>query len=302
MHHIKTSESESFSSFFETLVLPQSDSHKGQNGKLLVVGGSSLFHAASLWAAEVSSHFVDMVHYSSTKENEEIFFSLKKKFRNGIIVSRKDLFNYAAEDDAVLIGPGMVRDDMLKHEDLVPKDELFELQNEASFTYFVTQHLIQDLPFKKFVFDAGALQMMEAEWLLKLKTKPIITPHQLEFERLFATSIQELSLEEKSKIVQQKAKEFNVVIMLKAVNDIVSDGEEVYSIEGGNAGLTKGGTGDVLSGLTASLYTKNDPLQSALIASILLKKSADILSLTKGYWYNVDDIIEQIPLTLKKLV
>ncbi|MEK6952481.1 MAG: hypothetical protein AABX29_05690, partial [Nanoarchaeota archaeon] len=44
--------------------LPKKDVHKGDNGKVLIIGGSSLFHSASIWAAEMASHIVDMVHYS----------------------------------------------------------------------------------------------------------------------------------------------------------------------------------------------------------------------------------------------
>lgn len=290
MHYIKTADSSTYKDLFKKLVLPESDSHKGQNGKVLIVGGSSLFHAASLWAAEVAAHFADMVHYASTEENNEIFTSLKKKFRNGIIVSREDLFYYAAEDDVTLIGPGLVRDDGVK------------LHSESAFTRDVTQKLIIDLPVKKFVFDAGSLQMMQADWLLKLHTKPVITPHQLEFERLFQVKIKDLSFDEKVDVVKGKAKEFKIVILLKAVKDIITDGETVYVIEGGNAGLTKGGSGDILAGLTTSFFAKNDALSSAVMASVLLKKSADSLYASKGYWYNMLDLIDEIPRILAKIV
>jgi NAD(P)H-hydrate epimerase len=76
------------------------------NGKVLIIGGSTLFHSASLWAAEIASYFVDMVHYSSTVENNEIFLKLKTIFRSGIIVHRKDLLHYVQEDDAILFRAG----------------------------------------------------------------------------------------------------------------------------------------------------------------------------------------------------
>ena len=49
----------------DQLYRPGKDSHKGQNGKLLVIGGSNLFHSASMWSLEVASRIVDMVFYSS---------------------------------------------------------------------------------------------------------------------------------------------------------------------------------------------------------------------------------------------
>ena len=108
--NIHSSDPQSMQKIVSDFNLPEQNSHKGQNGKLLIVGGSQLFHSASLWAAEVASHFVDMVHYSSTLENEQIFLDLKKKFRNGIVTPRDQLDHYIKEDEVILIGPGMVRD------------------------------------------------------------------------------------------------------------------------------------------------------------------------------------------------
>src|SRR3989344_2811517 len=93
----------------KSLFLPPSDSHKGQNGRLLIIGGSHLFHAASLWALKVASRIVDLVHYSSVAENNEIVAKLKEEFRDGIVVKREAIESYIEEDDCVLIGPGMVR-------------------------------------------------------------------------------------------------------------------------------------------------------------------------------------------------
>src|SRR3989338_11306041 len=95
--------------FLKKLYLPKEDSHKGQNGRLLIIGGSHLFHSASLWALKVASRIVDLVHYSSVEENNEIVRKLREEFRDGIVVHRKDLESYIEEDDCILIGPGMVR-------------------------------------------------------------------------------------------------------------------------------------------------------------------------------------------------
>jgi len=311
---IKTTDLKTVMGFFKKFYLPKKNSHKGQNGKVLIVGGSSLFHAASLWAAETASYFVDMVHYCSTEENERIFLNLKTKFRNGIVVNRKDLLNYVQEDDAILIGPGMVRDSKIKSFPFTKIlknrqklkvgifEEILKLENEGSYTYYLTQFLIDNFPEKKFVFDAGSLQMMKKKWFLKLKTVPIITPHQKEFERLFGKKIYDLKFEEKVKLVEECARKYKVVILLKAIKDVISNGEKTYVVEGGNQGLTKGGSGDVLAGLVVSFYAKNKALESAVFSSILIKRTADVLFLKKGYWYNISNLIEALSLVLKKII
>ena len=305
---IKTNDVKTVRDFFKKFNLPKENSHKGQNGKVLIIGGSSLFHAASLWAAEVASHFVDIVHYCSTKENQKIFLNLKTNFRNGIIVSKKDLIDYVKEDDAILVGPGMIRKDKSNIKNQISKihfknqKDLIDIKDEGLYTYFLPKFLIENFSQKKFVFDAGALQMMDKEWLLKLKTPAILTPHQKEFERLFGEKIFDLDFEKKVEIVKKYANKYKVIILLKAIKDIISDGEETYVVEGGNQGLTKGGSGDVLAGLVVSFYAKNKVLESAVFASILLKKTADVLLLEKGYWYNINNLIEAVPLVLKKII
>jgi len=283
---IQTSDKDSYQSLIEQFKLPESTSHKGQNGKVMIIGGSPLFHSASLWAAEIASHFVDMVHYASTEENNAVFLSLKKIFRNGIIVHQKDIHDYVKEDDAILIGPGMERGDM----------------SSGKFTQQLTQDLLSNFPDKQFVLDAGALQMMELSWLVDLKHRPILTPHQFEFEKLFGTAVHSLPHEERVRVVKDHAERNRCIILLKGAIDIVSDGRAVYTIEGGNAGLTKGGTGDVLSGLIVSLLATQKPLFAAVMASILEKKAADQLFNTKGIWYNVADLIDTIPTILKNLI
>jgi len=207
---INSTDTQKIKAIFSKLYVPPVNSHKGQNGKLLVIGGSSLFHSASIWAAEIASFFVDMVHYSSTSENNKIMLELKKKFQNGIVVSRSQLDSYVAEDDTILIGPGMIRNSSklppkgragavqsakLQKYDL---NKIISLSDEGEMTYQLVNYLITKFPKKQWVFDAGALQMMEKEWLLKLR-QPIITPHQQEFDRLFGLDISEMTLDEKVK-------------------------------------------------------------------------------------------------------
>ena len=299
---IKTSSTDSIEPYLKKIHLPSKDSHKGQNGKLLIIGGSTLFHAASLWAADVATRVVDMVHYSSTAENETIFTTLKSKFLNGIVIKKSDLLHYVEEDDCILLGPGFLRGKTnYEIDEKNGFEEIVRIKNEPQYTATLTNFLLRSFPQKQFVIDAGSLQMMKKEWLQTLKTKPVITPHQKEFEQLFGILIMDKSINEKCKIAQDMALKFNCIILLKAISDIISDGVQTIVVEGGNPGLTKGGTGDVLAGLAAALATKSDPFVSCIVASFLLKKSAEILYKTNNFWFNTSDVVSQIPKTLTLL-
>lgn len=278
MSIISTTDTSVIRHYLETIHLPRASSHKGQNGKVLIIGGSSLFHGAVLWSAEAAAHIVDMVHVASTTENNEIIKAIKIMWQTGMVVPQKEILHYAQEDSVVLMGNGMMR-----------------TGDEGEFTRKTVQDLITHFPDKQFVFDAGAIQMMDAKWLTTLHTKAIVTPHQKEFETLFGVDISKLPMKEKEKIVSQKATEYNCIVLLKAVDDIISDGIKTVRVRGGNAGLTKGGTGDILAGLVAGLSATSNPFSSAVMASILLKKTAEELFTTKGNWYTAKDLLSHFP-------
>ena len=301
---VSVSPEENLASSLQNLCLPQSDSHKGQNGKLLVIGGSQAFHAASIWAAAAASKIVDMVHYSSTQENAKVFLHLKSHFLDGIVIRQNQLLSYVEEDDCILIGPGMERGAVSPktRDKEFSFEEICALNDEADYTYALIRFLMHTYPEKKFVCDAAALHMMDLQWLRGLKKQPILTPHCREFEALFAASICDAPLEEKKLRVMDAAKKSNAVILFKQVVDIIADGNICSVVTGGNAGLTKGGSGDVLAGITAALYTTNDAQLSALLASFLVKKSAEDMFATSGLLYNTSDLIRQLPLSAKPIL
>lgn len=291
------------------LYIPSPDSHKGQNGKLLIIGGSKLFHAASLWALLIATRIVDMVFYSSVQENNQIVKELKKEFRSGIVVPRIEIENYIEESDAILIGPGMVRSDSEITDQELSLKEIINLPDEGIQSYFLTKYLLKKYPHKKWIIDAGALQMMKAQWLQELNGNVIITPHPGEFVRVFNKDLPvkqtnmdviQHSSNIYSKDVSEIAKKYNCIILLKGKEDIVCSPHHCISITGGNAGMTKGGTGDVLAGLVAALSCKNEMQLAAKAGSFFNKKAGEALFNKVGYYFNASDLAEELPVVIKK--
>lgn len=260
------------------LYKPLPSSHKGQNGKLLLIGGSKLFHAASLWSLEVASRIVDMVFYSSVPQNNKIVESAKEEFRNGIVVPRNKVEDYINEADCILIGPGLPRKEGQEEGD----DDTREL----------TLSLFKKYPQKKWVIDGGSLQVIEPSTLPK---NSIVTPHRKEFEVLFSEA-------PTNENVEKTAEKFDIVILLKSSTDLVCSKDECVRVEGGNAGMTKGGTGDVLAGLASAFYCKNDAFLSAACASFINKKAGESLFKKVGYYFNASDLAEEIPVVMKELL
>jgi len=296
--------------YLTDFILPEPNSHKGQNGKLLIIGGSDLFHAASRWSLDIASKFVDMVFYSSIPSNNQLVQEAKGKFWNGIVIDRDDLESYLKEADCVLIGPGMTRERDTKE---------------------LVDALLKKYPEKKWVIDAGALQMIDVSLLNK---NCIITPHRQEFlnlkERVEEMLQQDLQ-KYKRKVLNRKSEvgwtlnglndEYlllsleiqGATIVRKGIVDVIARQdpvclerghhtlhvqEELELIEGGNAGMTKGGTGDVLAGLIAALYCKHSAFTAAVLGSYFNKKAGDDLYKEVGPNFNSSDLVNQIPKTI----
>jgi NAD(P)H-hydrate epimerase len=270
-----------------------------------------LFHAASLWALSIASRTVDMVFYASVPENNQIVQQAKQEFRNGIVITRDQIDDYAAEADAILIGPGMVRaqsEGVLSIEKRVLSiAEISELEDEGLQTRFLTKYMLEKYPHKKFILDAGALQMMDPEWLLQVKGNVVITPHPREFETAkfkvqnakLKVAMQNAKLEEQ---VSMFAKEFNTVVLLKGKEDIVCSPTTCVKIAGGNPGMTKGGTGDVLAGLVAGLACNNDMFLSACAASYFNKRAGESLEQKVGMYFNSTDLANALPSVIHQVL
>ncbi|MDO8658098.1 MAG: ADP/ATP-dependent (S)-NAD(P)H-hydrate dehydratase [Candidatus Levybacteria bacterium] len=297
------------------LYIPSPSSHKGQNGKLAIIGGSHLFHGASLWALKVASRIVDMVFYSSVKENNEIAQRLKNKLYDLIVIPRERVDDYLKEADAILIGPGL------------PREEGRTGVEES--TRGLVERLLKKFSHKKWVIDGGALTEIDPEWLKQLNGNVILTPHQGEFERLFHNVILERSSAMQNEAIESSikqeilsrsllpqedlllrsgalqddvvkmAKEYNSTILLKGLKDVICSLNECVAIEGGNAGMTKGGTGDVLAGLVAALACKNDLFLAAKAGSFINKKAGEELFKKVGYYFNASDLANEIPRVMK---
>lgn len=291
--------------------LPERNSHKGQNGRVLIIGGSHFFHAASLWALTVSSRFVDLVHYASVPENQAIVQKAKEEFRNGIVVPRQDIERYIEEDDVILIGPGMVREEQAEdYQQTIDYSQLtllsvLHITEEGKQTRVLTEYLLRKYPGKQWVIDAGALQVVDVSCVPK---GAILTPHHKEFELLVSKaqrSYPHIAITEHTPVEEQVfllAKTLQCTVLLKGEVDYICSEQECVKVEGGNSGMTKGGTGDVLAGLVAGFAAKHDPFFSACCASFINKRSADELYKIVGPFFNASDLADQIPKTLAELL
>ena len=126
------------------------------------------------------------------------------------------------------------------------------------------------------VIDADALTILSSnsELLSELPSKTILTPHPKEFDRLFGIHD---SREGQIETAITKAKEFDIIIVLKGSQTVITNGTETYYNTTGNSGLAKGGSGDALTGIISSFLAQGySPFQASILGVYLHGLVADI--------------------------
>ena len=130
---------------------------------------------------------------------------------------------------------------------------------------------------KPVVLDADALNLISSDKKLfsRIPRNSILTPHPKEFERLFGETKNDF---ERIQLAQQKAKELDLVIVLKGHHTCIATPNGKVSFNNtGNAGMAKGGSGDVLTGiLTAIVGQYHDTINSAILGVYLHGLAGDI--------------------------
>lgn len=148
------------------------------------------------------------------------------------------------------------------------------------------------------LWDADALNLIARDSVLQqhLPPRSILTPHPGEFARLYGKALAHDC--ERIPAAQTLAARLNTVIVLKGKYSIISapDGTTLINPTG-NAGMAKGGSGDVLAGLTAALLAQGyAPFPAACLGAYLHGLAADLALETSAInSLTASDIIAAIP-------
>ncbi|MEM2838922.1 MAG: NAD(P)H-hydrate dehydratase [Thermoplasmata archaeon] len=264
---------------------PEQDSHKGDNGRILVVGGGPFTGAPALAGMGAMYAGADLAHIAVPKH---VAIPVACYSPNLIVHPLSDevlvpqdidkIKNLWKKSDAMVIGPGMGDDN--------------QSRNAAS-------ELIRQCPLPM-VIDADALDAVKANPRIIRGKSVVLTPHKGEFERLTGMRLSE-DLERRGEQVCQAARKMDSIIIVKGRIDLVSDGKTVTKNKTGNEAMTVGGTGDVLSGICGCLLSKGmEPFHAARLAVFLNGAAGDLAFQEKGYGLLATDVAEKIPYILRR--
>lgn len=225
-------------------------SHKGNYGKVAIIGGSKgmtgAAYLSSLSALRTGSGLV----YNIVPENIVDIMSIKH-----VEVITKSFFDFGDMNlflknmNAVAVGPGMGR-------------------SEYAFKALKTCIDYNG----KLVIDADGLNNLSMDLSLLKARGPfttVLTPHSMEFSRISGYSLDYIE-ENRIKTAKSFAKKYECILLLKGANTVVTDGDRVYINRSGNPGMATAGSGDVLTGITVSLLGRGiDTYKSVCAAAYL---------------------------------
>lgn len=257
------------------------NSHKGQNGRVLVLGGSENYSGAPALAA-----------LSALRSGVDIAVVACPNAVSGSIRSYSpDLIVRALSEDYVRFEDSSDILEISDNADSVVIGCGIGIKDE---TGLVLNEMVEKIQ-KPIVLDADALKIVDKSVVKDSDKKLVLTPHKAEFKAFFDVDIPE-DLDDKIKAVESTATEFGCIILLKGVVDIISDGDRTKLNSSGNPGMSVGGTGDVLAGLVAGLISKgHDAFEAAFLGAYINGVAGDIAEKSYGYNFLATDVINQIP-------
>lgn len=256
-------------------------SHKGDFGRITIIAGSERFTGAAyistMSAVRTGAGLVTLC----TKKS--IVDILKNKLVEAMSMTYEDntYEDVITNSDSIAIGPGMGNDEFIfkKVKNILSKEGC------------------------PVVLDADALNVLKdnLELLKNSNRKIVITPHMGEMSRLTGIKIKKL-VENRIDIAVKFAREYNVIVLLKGYNTIITDGSEVYINSTGNSKMASGGMGDALTGIIASFIGQGyEVLKDTILGAYIHGYCGDILS-KDMFCVNASHIIEKLPYIIENLI
>ena len=270
------------------------NSHKGNNGRLLVVGGSKDYSGAPAIAGMAAiGAGADLVYVASPENAADAIKStspdLIVKSLEGDKLSLNhldEILDLSENVDAVLIGPGSGIDD----------------ETSKLFNVLVTKIK------KPIVLDADSLKQVELS-LIKNREDMILTPHIFEFKSFFKTdddlrldidSYDFSEVDENITLFQKISRQIKGTVVVKGKYDLILYGSKFKINKSGNAGMTVGGTGDALAGISASLLSQGlSSFDSASLATFINGLAGDEAFDVKGNGFSATDLVSYIGSVIK---
>lgn len=234
-----------FSDVITQLKKRESNSHKGDYGRILIIGGDIGMGGAGILASEAAlMSGGGLVTLASQKETIKPSLLRAPEVMTQDVSTPKDLYRCLDQKDTILCGVGF------SHSSWSKEALGITLQ-------FCEKHD------GNLIIDGGALRILDKNYLLKrnMPSKTILTPHPGEAAALLNLSCEEIQKDRINSAIKIRDK-YNAYTILKGNKTIIA-GEAVYVCDEGGPELAIPGSGDVLAGILAGLISNQTDAELA---------------------------------------
>lgn len=271
---------------FSFLPKRKPDAHKGDAGRVLVIGGGPYTGAPAFTGMAAMRSGVDLV-FVATPEPAALPVAV---YSPNLIVRSLDgdvlneahvpeLLSMSKDVDVVAIGPGL---------------------GSAQETARAVQKFVQRCA-KPMVIDADAIGACGSKPAVLRNKQVVLTPHAGEFRRLSGKALGTDDPVKRGEKVKEAAAKLRANILLKGAVDVISDGGTVKLNRTGNNALAVGGTGDVLTGIVAGMVAQGaKPFHAARIGAFAMGLAGDLAFEEKSFGLLATDVIDKIPIVLRR--
>jgi len=250
-------------------------SHKGENGEVLVVGGGPYTGAPALSAQAALRAGADLVRVvvpeTVARELQGYSEDLIVHSYEGTRLTAESVdrvLDLAADHHATILGPGL---------------------GDAEETLEAVAAILAGLDGSA-VIDADALSVVPD---VDTDADLLCTPHQGELVGMGGETSDDWR--DRMDLVGSFAAELGHTLLVKGPYDVISDGDRTRVGRTGNAGMTVGGTGDVLAGVAGALVCRLPPRQAGAVAAYANGRAGDVVAGRRGAGLIASDLLDVIP-------
>ncbi|ENY73894.1 bifunctional ADP-dependent NAD(P)H-hydrate dehydratase/NAD(P)H-hydrate epimerase [Aeromonas diversa] len=215
--------------------------HKGDHGRVLLVGGNSGMAGAILLAGR-----------AALRAGAGLVWVCQHPSLPSPALSQPELMQGALEDgdwDTVrVIGPGLGQDEWAR----------------GCFERFLCQG-------RSLVMDADGLNLLAQS--PRHQDNWVLTPHPGEAARLLGSTVAQVEADRFAAVVALQQR-YGGVVLLKGAGTLIHDGRQTWLCTEGNPGMAGGGMGDLLSGIIAALLAQGMAPRDAVCLAVALHGEA----------------------------
>ncbi|MEA3144418.1 MAG: ADP-dependent NAD(P)H-hydrate dehydratase / NAD(P)H-hydrate epimerase [Thermoplasmata archaeon] len=264
--------------------VPRPDSHKGDNGTLLVVAGGPYTGAPYYAGMAAYRTGADLVHACLPHDAARVVATYGPEIMvhsvgpgdHLTLDGAKKAAEWMARATAMVIGPGL---------------------GTKAGTRKAVARLLEDAAARGLpvVVDADGLDALTPDLLARHGRRMVLTPHSREFQDLAGVSANERN-------VRAYARKHSVTVAWKHQGALVTDGNRSRLCRRGHPTMTVGGTGDVLAGCIGALLAKGaPPFEAACAGTYLVGSAGEVAASLRSWGATATDVAEAIPAVLLRI-